>query len=171
MVVIVFFPPAKVSRQEYAESCLTSFSAFRFDHSTVTHPPHPKQPASIVITMFDKPPPLQALQDTIADPSNPIGMRMRAAYYLRQAYSGNPQQHQDCDDDDDDDQHDVETLQTPHSAVQEIVVMTLASGLLDARHGSLMRHEFAYVLGQLRDDRVSLSAQFSSVVGSILTFL
>jgi hypothetical protein len=90
--------------------------------------------------MWDKPPPLPALQETIADPSNPIGMRMRAAYYLRQAYSTSAQ--------DDAELHD-------HATTQEVVVKTLASGLIDARHGSLMRHEFAYVLGQIRDDRVS----------------
>jgi deoxyhypusine monooxygenase len=55
-------------------------------------------------------------------------MRMRAAYFLRQAHADQKSQ-------------------------QEAVVKALSSGLLDERHGSLMRHEFAYVMGQLRDER------------------
>lgn len=84
----------------------------------------------ICITMWEKPP-LNVLQKSIEDPSNPIGMRMRAAYYLRQEHS-----------------QASESL-----AIQQTVVDTLAAGLLDPRHGSLMRHEFAYVMGQLRDKR------------------
>jgi len=70
-------------------------------------------------------PPFEALQKTLEDPSNPIGMRMRAAYYLRQEHSERPQ----------------------------AVVDALAAGLTNEEHGSLMRHEFAYVMGQLRDER------------------
>lgn len=55
-------------------------------------------------------------------------MRMRAAYYLRQAHADEPSQQQE-------------------------VINALSSGLMDARQGSLMRHEFAYVMGQLRDER------------------
>jgi deoxyhypusine monooxygenase len=68
------------------------------------------------------------LEKSLADPANPIGMRMRAAYFLRQAHADQESQ-------------------------QEDVVKALSSGLLDERHGSLMRHEFAYVMGQLRDER------------------
>jgi deoxyhypusine monooxygenase len=77
--------------------------------------------------MFEKPP-FEVLQKSLADPANPIGMRMRAAYYLRQAHADDESQ-------------------------QEDVVKALASGLLDERQGSLMRHEFAYVMGQIRDKR------------------
>jgi|UPI0005819C4F deoxyhypusine monooxygenase len=77
--------------------------------------------------MFERPP-FDILQDSLADPSNPIGMRMRALYYLRQAH------------------HDDEKLQGS-------VVQALGRGLLEEKHGSLMRHEFAYVMGQLRDER------------------
>jgi deoxyhypusine monooxygenase len=77
--------------------------------------------------MFERPP-FAVLVKSLADPANPIGMRMRAAYFLRQAHAEQENQ-------------------------QEDVVKALSSGLLDERQGSLMRHEFAYVLGQLRDER------------------
>jgi deoxyhypusine monooxygenase len=35
--------------------------------------------------------------------------------------------------------------------VSKIVISVLTSSLADTRHGALLRHEFAYVLGQLRD--------------------
>lgn len=73
---------------------------------------------------------MASLQQSLSDPFNPIGMRMRAAYYLRQA-------HGDGAD----------------AAAAAVAVETLCRGLLEKRHGSLMRHEFAYVLGQLRDER------------------
>jgi deoxyhypusine monooxygenase len=77
--------------------------------------------------MFEAPP-FETLQESLADPSNPIGMRMRSAYYLRQAH-------------------------LDHEHLQDKVVQALSAGLLDERHGALMRHEFAYVMGQLRDER------------------
>jgi deoxyhypusine monooxygenase len=77
--------------------------------------------------MWGKAPPLESLQDALADSSKPIGMRMRAAYFLKQEFG--KEQHQD------------------------LVIASLSKGLKDARHGSLMRHEFAYVMGQLRDER------------------
>ena len=67
----------------------------------------------------------------MVDPTNPIGMRMRAAYYLRSIFSKEEKNQED----------------------QEQIVRALAQGLHDERQGSLMRHEFAYVMGQLRDDR------------------
>lgn len=87
--------------------------------------------------MFESPP-LDKLQEAIVSPSNPIGMRMRAAYFLRQAYENFIKNHVD-------DVNDV--------AIDEIVIKTLSEGLMDRRHGSLLRHEFAYVMGQLRDKR------------------
>jgi len=50
----------------------------------------------------------------------------------------------------DDDQEKSE-----EKTIDEIVIDTLSQGLLDPEHGSLLRHEFAYVMGQLRDERVS----------------
>jgi hypothetical protein len=81
--------------------------------------------------MFGSIPPLSSLDDCLSDPKTPIGMRMRAAYFLRHIHSTS-----DGD--------------------QEAVVKILEKGLLDAQHGSLLRHEFAYVMGQMKDDRVSL---------------
>ena len=40
----------------------------------------------------------------------------------------------------------------------EIVVHTLSNALKDVRHGPLLRHEYAYVMGQLRDERVSIES-------------
>jgi hypothetical protein len=77
-------------------------------------------------------PSIAELQSALDDPSHPIGMRMRAAYYLRHV-------HDQADED----------------STQDVVVQALSVGLLERRHGSLMRHEFAYVMGQLRDERVS----------------
>jgi len=73
-------------------------------------------------------PPFKVLAESLADASNPIGMRMRAAYFMRQAHAD-------------------------EQSLQEDVVKALSDGLLDKRQGSLMRHEFAYVMGQLRDER------------------
>lgn len=68
------------------------------------------------------------LNATVRDASKPIGMRMRAAYFLRSEHSLRPDK-------------------------QDTIVQALSDGLRDVRHGSLMRHEFAYVMGQLRDER------------------
>ena len=72
-------------------------------------------------------PPFESLTATVRDASQPIGMRMRAAYFLRSSHNQSPQQAE--------------------------VVQALSDGLRDERHGSLMRHEFAYVMGQLRDEQ------------------
>ena len=74
---------------------------------------------------------MESLKDAINHPTYPIGMRMRAAYFLRQVHKDHP------DD----------------GALQQVVIDTLARGLVNKDHGSLMRHEFAYVMGQLRDER------------------
>lgn len=73
-------------------------------------------------------PSFSELEKSLGNPKNPIGMRMRAAYYLRQVHSNEVERQKD-------------------------VVRVLAKGLHEVQHGSLMRHEFAYVMGQLRDKR------------------
>jgi hypothetical protein len=78
---------------------------------------------------FGSIPSLDSLEECLSDPMNPIGMRMRAAYYLRHIHSVTPTK-------------------------QENVVSVLEKGLLERRHGSLLRHEFAYVMGQMKDERV-----------------
>jgi len=75
---------------------------------------------------------LQDLIESVKEPSNPIGMRMRAAYYLRSQFA---------------------TASLEDNDSQDQIILALAHGLKDGRQGSLMRHEFAYVMGQLRDDR------------------
>jgi deoxyhypusine monooxygenase len=97
------------------------------------------QATFLVVNMFEKAPPFHSLQASLEDPSYPIGMRMRAAYFLRQVYHSSP---------------DDASGAHPHGSEMKVdVIKALTNGLLDDRHGSLMRHEFAYVLGQLRDDR------------------
>lgn len=73
---------------------------------------------------------------------------MRSAYFLRQLYHS-------VDDGDDgfSSSADLPRDSIDQRTLKERVVEALTSGLLNDRHGSLMRHEFAYVLGQLRDDR------------------
>jgi hypothetical protein len=93
--------------------------------------------------MFESPP-LTKLEEAIATPCSPIGMRMRAAYFLRQAYD-NAIRNKDSSVDE-----GINTEET----VDQIVIETLAKGLTEKEHGSLLRHEFAYVMGQLRDERV-----------------
>ena len=112
--------------------------------------------------MFEAPP-LSKLKEAIASPSEPIGMRMRAAYFLRQAYE-NAMRNKDLagggsdinlDDKNVERNATLSNSERESKAVDDIVIETLSQGLLDQEHGSLLRHEFAYVMGQLRDERVS----------------
>lgn len=82
-------------------------------------------------------PSFNAVEQCLLDPFKPIGMRMRAAYYLKQEYL------------------DTETDAASDTELdrRNRVVGILSKGLLDGRHGSLMRHEIAYVMGQIRDDK------------------
>jgi len=93
-----------------------------------------------------KAPPLSSLQSTLADPNKPIGMRMRATYFLRQAYD-NYMRNLEPDGNGNEDRGggDID--------VSKIAIDVLSTSLADSRHGALLRHEFAYVMGQLRDER------------------
>jgi deoxyhypusine monooxygenase len=73
-------------------------------------------------------PPFEELQRTLQDPFSLIGKRMRAAYFCKQLFF--------------DEKSD--------SDLQNDVVELLCSQVTVEEHGSLMRHEFAYVLGQLQ---------------------
>jgi deoxyhypusine monooxygenase len=99
--------------------------------------------------MFEQAPPLHLLQAAVKDPDHPIGMRMRAAYYLRHLYLLLPTESEGYVGDGDTSAGDGLQSET----TKELIIEALGDGLLDERHGSLMRHEFAYVMGQLRDDR------------------
>jgi len=78
-------------------------------------------------------------------------MRMRATYFLRQAYDNFTKNVE----------HDTATtadekktaFHDEDSDTSLAVISTLSKSLDDNRHGALLRHEFAYVLGQLRDER------------------
>ncbi|KAL3780147.1 hypothetical protein HJC23_012593 [Cyclotella cryptica] len=85
-------------------------------------------------------PPLSTLQRTLSDPAAPIGMRMRATYFLRQIY-------------DDAQRNESPALPSSSSDEAATAIETLCANLQNPAHGALLRHEFAYVLGQLRDVR------------------
>ena len=93
-----------------------------------------------------KAPPLPSLQSALSDPSNPIGMRMRATYFLRQSYDNYMKNQSD-------DEGDAVEVTSDDIDISLAVIQTLSNSLDDVRHGALLRHEFAYVMGQLRDER------------------
>ena len=83
-------------------------------------------------------PPTAELVSTLEDPKSPIGKRMRAAYYCKQVLSISSSGGNNSGDDD--------------STSFNLIDM-LGKQLLNPEHGSLMRHEFAYILGQLQDSQ------------------
>lgn len=105
-------------------------------------------------------PPLSALEKAVRSPdTSPVGMRMRAAYFLRQEYdnavrngASTTGENEDCNDEQKTASAAAGTT-TPEDIVANKVIQLLGVGLCDPRHGSLLRHEFAYVMGQLRDER------------------
>jgi deoxyhypusine monooxygenase len=100
------------------------------------------------------------LVESISDPSNPIGMRMRAAYYLRQAYDSCANENGGMmNEEADEEDNPLMTKTTTTSTSREAVISLLCHQLQNRSHGSLMRHEFAYVLGQLRDGMADASLQ------------
>jgi deoxyhypusine monooxygenase len=74
-------------------------------------------------------PPLEELVTTLENPEAPIGMRMRAAYFVKQIFNN------EKDD---------------SNKASESILKVLSSQVQNEAHGSLLRHEFAYVLGQLQ---------------------
>ncbi|GKY95132.1 hypothetical protein MPSEU_000477100 [Mayamaea pseudoterrestris] len=94
--------------------------------------------------MFEETPPVATLIEAIHDPLNPIGMRMRSAYYLRHAYQQTTN---------DNSQEVVSDSNTLEKATNHLIIDALVRELENLDHKSLMRHEFAYVLGQLQDTR------------------
>eukprot|EP00592_Proboscia_alata_P016060 CAMPEP_0194395540 /NCGR_PEP_ID=MMETSP0174-20130528/124480_1 /TAXON_ID=216777 /ORGANISM="Proboscia alata, Strain PI-D3" /LENGTH=386 /DNA_ID=CAMNT_0039191487 /DNA_START=95 /DNA_END=1252 /DNA_ORIENTATION=+ len=114
-------------------------------------------------------PPLHVLVSSVNEPSNPIGMRMRATYYLRQAYTNATKElpsdssstlvHETKSDDSSDaspsrsQSHPSSSHQSTPSETISTIISTLGLQLQTPTHGSLMRHEFAYVMGQLREPR------------------
>ena len=73
-------------------------------------------------------PPFAELKVTLEDPSSPIGKRMRAAYYCKHLFINGERNNENVDE----------------------IVELLCQQLFRVEHGSLLRHEFAYVLGQMQ---------------------
>jgi deoxyhypusine monooxygenase len=73
-------------------------------------------------------PPFEELKATLEDPTSPIGKRMRAAYYCKQIFVNAEKNNEDANE----------------------IVELLCTQVFETRHGSLLRHEFAYVLGQMQ---------------------
>ncbi|GMH75370.1 hypothetical protein TrST_g11698 [Triparma strigata] len=88
-------------------------------------------------------PPLEQLQACLGDPSQPIGARMRASYHLKQIFQ----------------------LPTTSPDLQATIVSTLTEQLPVKAHGKLMRHEFGYVLGQLKSP-LSIPSLCASILDS-----
>lgn len=94
------------------------------------------------------------IQETLRDPSSPIGMRMRAAYYAKQLFVD--LQKEDSDHNDEEKECDTDadaTGRTDRSRTMEDIVKVLCEQVFVKEHGSLLRHEFAYVLGQMKTDK------------------
>jgi deoxyhypusine monooxygenase len=80
-------------------------------------------------------PPLEELEETLRDPSSPIGKRMRAAYFAKQLFVNES------------------SSSPPSNEKDELcnrIVNVLCEQVFVKDHGSLLRHEFAYVLGQMQ---------------------
>jgi len=95
---------------------------------------------------FQKVPSIKALEVSLSikndndptKPSSPVGMRMRAAYYLRYHYETiNKKQ----------------IISEKDEEIKGTIIQILCNNLCNKNHGSLLRHEIAFVLGQLRDKR------------------
>jgi deoxyhypusine monooxygenase len=86
---------------------------------------------------------------------------MRATYFLRQHYDDYVKTmdptaisaEEENDDEEKKNTSDCHDEGEDNTDISKIVINVLTSSLADTRHGALLRHEFAYVLGQLRDDR------------------
>lgn len=93
-------------------------------------------------------PELEEIQQTLRDPSSPIGMRMRAAYYGKQLFV-------DLQKEEGEEKDGDETISNriDRSRKMEGIVKVLCEQVFVEEHGSLLRHEFAYVLGQMKTDQ------------------
>ena len=95
-------------------------------------------------------PELEEIEETLRDPSSPIGMRMRAAYYAKQLFVDLQKEENEVQEVDGTGSKNVE-----RSRKMEAVVKVLCEQVFVPEHGSLLRHEFAYVLGQMKTDKAS----------------
>lgn len=102
--------------------------------------------------MFESPP-FHQLQEALTYASNPIGMRMRAAYYLRHAYENSIRNKTEDGSETYEESSNTQEKDEEKQSLEDLVVQALSNGLRNKDHGSLLRHEFAYVMGQLRDEK------------------
>jgi len=93
-------------------------------------------------------PDLEGIQQTLRDPSSPVGMRMRAAYYAKQLFV-------DLQNEEYREKEDgiLDCINIDRSRKMEDAVKVLCEQVFVEEHGSLLRHEFAYVLGQMKTDQ------------------
>jgi len=101
-------------------------------------------------------PELADIQDTLRDPSSPIGMRMRAAYYAKQLFVDLQKEADEGREGkiDDFNTSTNEGVVSQRSQKMEDIITVLCEQVFVKEHGSLLRHEFAYVLGQMKTERV-----------------
>ena len=107
-------------------------------------------------------PPLEKLLECIANPSSPIGARMRAVYFLRQAHD-NSYQEEESDSTSTTatttTTADIESSSSSSSSpsklspseLRSLIITSLTSQLHMSNHGALLLHEIAYCLGQMRN--------------------
>jgi deoxyhypusine monooxygenase len=123
-------------------------------------------------------PPFQELQSTLMDPTSPIGKRMRAAYYAKQMFLNLQKKHKNtavkvvvADEENDDNENNEANNASQYDAQKhqeqkdytttteeeeegvdcsDEIVNLLCDQVFVKDHGSLLRHEFAYVLGQMQ---------------------
>ena len=101
-------------------------------------------------------PELEEIQQTLRDPSSPIGMRMRAAYYAKQLFVDlRKEELEEAEEKKDDGDATTSNAsdRLDRSRKMEEVVKVLCEQVFVKEHGSLLRHEFAYVLGQMKTDQ------------------
>jgi UPF0176 protein len=93
-------------------------------------------------------PSLEEIETTLRDPSSPIGKRMRAAYYAKQHFLDDRQNESDDDD---------EGPSIPEKSQR--ILDVLCEQVYVKEHGSLLRHEFAYVLGQMACEQACVTLE------------
>jgi deoxyhypusine monooxygenase len=102
-----------------------------------------------------KTPELEDIQATLRDPTSLIGMRMRAAYYAKQLFvdlQKEEEEEKSHDNTSNNNKNEGEGLLSRTQKMEDIVTV-LCEQVFVKEHGSLLRHEFAYVLGQMKTER------------------
>jgi deoxyhypusine monooxygenase len=95
-------------------------------------------------------PPWNELEATLRDPSAPIGKRMRAAYFAKTLFVN--LQKNDVEDDDNGDDNEDNNNDSNDGVTPQMIIDVLCDQAFVVEHGALLRHEFAYVLGQCQSE-------------------